>query len=141
MSNGDSPNGHLPQRLRLKFIYRADFRKSEATLLEEAIKEIKHLELGPHDCILLLSGNGKIMKFVFGFLEHEAVSKAGIAMNKITKVLPSRTYRICDHGTWNPHMLANYAAEIGIELTHLKKLQAHLKAEEAEMAMAATAAP
>lgn len=139
MSNGASPNGHLPRQLKLKFIYRADFRKSEETLLNEAMKEVKHLDLGPHDCILLMSGNGKIMRFVFGFLEHEAVNKLGKPMNQITKVLPSRTYRICDHGTWNPYMLANYAAEIGIELAHLKKLEAHLKAEAAEEAVAAAA--
>lgn len=117
------------QPMRLRYITRADFRKSAETMINEALKEVKTLDLGPNDCILMISGTGRILRFVFGFLTHGQVSSAGKVLGRDVRVLPSRDYRICDGGTWNPHMLANYAQEIGLELAHLKKFEAHLRAE------------
>lgn len=123
------------QELRLKLVRTADFRKNEETLLAEVQAEAENMRFGPRDCVLLVSTSGKIIKFVFGFLEHSMVNAAGreIASRK-TRVLPSRTYRITDGGIWNPYMLANYAAEIGISLPQLKKFEAHLRAELAARA-------
>lgn len=127
MTNGE----HGPMRLRR--VFTADFRKTEATLLAEAQAEVENLRLGRDDCILFISHNGKIMRFVFGFLEHDMVNASGkVVAGKQTKVLPSKTYRITEGGTFNPHMLANYAQELGLELAHLKKFDAHLKRELAE---------
>lgn len=117
------------QPLRLKLIRRADFRKSANTMIEEALKEAENLKLGPSDCVLMISGTGKVLRFVFGFLQHEQVSRAGKALGRAVRVLPSRDYRICDGGTWNPYMLKDYAAEIGLDLQHLKKFEAHLRSE------------
>jgi hypothetical protein len=125
-TNGVSSSG--PRKLRLKYVGTADFRKTEATLIDEVKKEIGG-ELGKNECIILVSGGKKILKFIFAILEHEMVNSAGTAVNRITKVLPSRTYRITDGGTFHPYMLQNYANDIGIELAHLKRLEAHLRSE------------
>ncbi len=135
MTNGTA-NGQAPKKLKLKYIGRADFRKTEATAMEEVIAELGQ-GLKAHECVILISNNGKIMRFVFGTVEHDQTDARGkMLAERITKILPSRTYRITQGGTFNPYMLQNYANDLGIELEHLKRLEAHLRLE-AEQAHAA----
>lgn len=118
------------QEMRLRLVKTADFRKSEETLLEECKQEAEVMSLGARDVVLLVSGTGKMIKFVFGFLEHEMINAGGREVSgRKTKVLPSRTYRITDGGTWNPYMIRNYAEELGLSLPQLKKFESHLRAE------------
>lgn len=129
------PSAGPLQELRLKLVRHADFRKTEETILNECMAEAESLRLGARDCILLISSTGKIIKFVFGFLEHEMINAAGRQVEgRKTRVLPSRTYRITDGGTFNPYMLQNYANEMGLTLAHLKKYEAHLRSEMAAKA-------
>lgn len=122
-------NGNL-LRVRLRHIVRTDFRKSEETMLNEVIKEVKNLKLGQNDCVAMLSGNGKLLRFVFGFLEHEMVDARGNTVAaKLQRILPSRTYRITQHGFFNPLMLANYAEALGIELADIKRFESYVKQE------------
>ncbi len=126
-TNGES-NG-LPE-YNLRYIYRADFRKSEATLLEEAKLIVDNLRLQKGDCLMLLSGTEKVIKFVFGYLEDRAemaVDRVGKPLKNPPKILHSKTYRITGGGTFHPLMLANYAEEMGINLKGLKKLQTYLR--------------
>lgn len=124
----ENTNGLL--RVRLRYIVRADFRKNEATLMEEVAKEIKQLRLTKHDAVCMISGGGKILRFVFGFLEHDMVDARGNTVaGKLQRILPSRTYRITAHGTFNPLMLANYAEAMGIELADIKKFESYVKEE------------
>ena len=96
-------------RLRLRVITSGNFRKNEATLYTEFEKEHGPLALKGDDCILFVSKTGKILRFVFAPV-----------MGKKTSVLSSQTLRITVGGTWNPLMLKNYAAQLGIELAGLK---------------------
>lgn len=121
------PNPGQPQPMRLRLVVEADFRKNEATLLDELLVKTKDLELRKHDCVLLLSISGKMMKFVFGFQEFDLVGANGVSRQRLTRVLRSMTYRICSGGTWNPYMLKNYAAELGIDLAHIKRFEQYYK--------------
>lgn len=123
-------NGQGLLRVRLRYIMRGDFRKSEETLNNEAMKEIRDLKLGKNDAICMLSSSGKVMRFVFGFLEDDMIDARGnIVQDKRTKILPSRQYRITQHGTFNPLMLANYAEAMGLELTEIKRFESYVKEE------------
>lgn len=114
--------------MRLRLIYRGDFRKSEETLFNEVMQKHKGLKLGPEDCVLLMSGNGKILKFVYGFTEQEVFSeKKEDFTGRKTKILESTVYRISGAGGWNPTMLANYAEQAGVPLHGLKRFQDYYK--------------
>jgi hypothetical protein len=114
--------------MRLRYIYRGDFRKSEVTLYDEAMKEAKDLNLGSEDCILLLSGNGKQMKFVYGFDDVSVIGgRTGAATGRQTKVYASEVVRIHGPGGWSPKMLVNYAEQAGLELSGLKRFETYYK--------------
>lgn len=120
-------NGHT--KITLRFVGTADFRHNDSSQLDEVIKAVGK-NLRPSECGILVSKGGKILRFVFGMVEHEMVNSAGRpTAGRVTKVVPSRTYRIVDGGTFNPYMLQNYANDLGIELAHLKRLEAHLKSQ------------
>lgn len=124
-------------RVRLRHIMRGDFRKSEETLTNEVMKEVRELKLGKSDAICMLSSNGKIMRFVFGFLEDDMIdAKGNTVQDRRTKILPSRQYRITQHGTFNPLMLANYAEAMGIELAEIKRFESYVKQEVRDAANA-----
>jgi hypothetical protein len=106
--------------MRLRYIYRGDFRKSEHTLFNLVSAEVKDLKLNEGDCVLLLSHSGKLLKFVYGMKELQNGEKT-------VKILPSQTYRITSGGTWNPLMLKNYASAVGIELQGLKRFEDHYR--------------
>lgn len=128
MTNG---NGH--QQVRLRFIYRCDFRKSEATHFEEVKRHAKELDLKKDDCILMLSSNGKVLRFVFAPDEMVRVDSRGNTMDEQVRILPSRSYRILGGGTFSGYTLANYAEKVGLSLKGLKKLEEHISHErEAE---------
>lgn len=130
MSTQAATNGQALLRVRLRHIMRGDFRKSEETLTNEVMKEIRDLKLGQRDAICMLSSNGKILRFVFGFLEDDMIDAKGhTVQDKRTRILPSRQYRITQHGTFNPLMLANYAESMGIELIELKRFESYVKQE------------
>lgn len=111
--------------MKLKYIYRGDFRKNEVTLLEEARKEAGSLRLTRDDCLLVVSYSRKLLRFIFGFEELSSGKKT-------VEVLPSKTHRIIRGGAWNPLMLQDYAEAVGIQLDHLKKFKDHYKRITAE---------
>ena len=114
--------------MRLKLIHRGDFRKSELTLFNEAMKAHKGLKLGSDDCVLFISGNGKILKFVYGFTEQEVMRySTKETTGNTTKILESTVYRIDGSGTWNPLMLRNYADAAGVSLIGLKRFEQHYR--------------
>ena len=113
--------------MRLRLVYRGDFRKSEETLYAEALKKHPELNLRNGDCILLVSSNGKLLKFVYGFTEHDLVFYQSEKVWGKTKILESVTYRISGSGSWNPLMLQNYANHLGLELAGLKRFEEYYK--------------
>jgi hypothetical protein len=111
-------------RLRLLLIHYGDFRKSELTLFNEVAKKNRGLKVGKHDVVALISGNGKQIKFIHGFTSMEVIGgKTREVTGRKTRILQSDAFRIDGAGSWNPLMLANYAAAVGIELIGLKKFE------------------
>lgn len=122
-------NGNGKQVLRLKYVGTLDFRHNDASQLDEVIKLIG-AKLGKNECAIVISKLGKVLRFIFGAIEHDMVTVDGrVVAEKKTRVVASRTYRIVEGGVFNPYMLQNYANDLGFELAHLRRLEAHLKAE------------
>lgn len=122
-----SDNGTLPT-YRLRYIYRADFRKTEATLLEEAKLIVDNLKLREDECLLLISGTEKCIKFVFGYMDDIAgIDRTGKPLKAAMGIVSSKTLRITGGGTFHPLMLQNYAERLGISLKDIKKLQSYLR--------------
>lgn len=123
-----STNG---EKMRLRLVLTADFRKNEATLLAECQKQIRDLELRRGDCILLLSTHHTILKFVWGAYElDKAFTDGGIERDRGMRIVASKTYRIVDGGKFNPYMLKNYAEDLGIDLAFLRRFEEHFKDEQ-----------
>jgi hypothetical protein len=101
----------------------ADFRKSESTLFEEqagANPGLRQMKSG--ECVLLVSKNGKMLRFVF--CPKEIINPA---IDRWTEVLESRLLRIRGKGGWNPLMLQNHAISVGLKLVGIKKFEEHYK--------------
>jgi hypothetical protein len=121
----------MAERLKLRRVVDpADFRLSEASNMKILQSEDPDLvaSLKGDECVLFVSGRGDQLVFVYGF-RHFADLSGKVAIDRI--VLPSRRYRIIGGGEWNPKKLANYAADVGIELEGRRKYdEAHaLRAE------------
>lgn len=93
----------------------------------EAMKKHKGLTLSSDDCVLFVSGSGKILRFVYGFTEQSVVNAAQRYTGDQTQILESSVYRIVGAGRWNPLMLKNYADDCGLELVGLKRFEEHYK--------------
>lgn len=118
--------------MRIRYIYRGSFNKSEVTLFNEAMTEAgEHLSLGHDDCILLVSQTQKMLCFVWRPQETSRKMANG-SNGKISTVVSSQRYRIQDGGTWNPLMLANYAAQIGVEVEGIRKFESYYRSLVAE---------
>ena len=101
-----------------RVVFDADFRKSEETLFNMFAKENPKIRLRDGECILFLSKTKHLMYFVFGRTTI-ANRNGGNA-----EILRTAKYRI-KHGSFNPLMIADYAAEKGLELKGLKKFRDH----------------
>jgi hypothetical protein len=110
-------------RIRLKAIKYADFRKSEWTNYKE-FKRSRTFpgELGRNEAFLFVSGTGNqlvwLLNIADGPMGHPIVD--------------SRRWRFTGSSSWNPMMLANYAEEVGIELVGIKKFEDSFKAKQAK---------
>lgn len=122
-------NGNGKTVLRLKWVGTLDFRFSDSSQLDEVIKHVG-TKLGRNECAIIISKQGKVLRFIFGAIEHDMMTVSGrLVADRKTRVVASRTYRIVEGGVFNPYMLQNYANDLGFELAHLRRLEAHLKAE------------
>lgn len=127
--NGHAAAASAMPVLRLKWVGTLDFRHTDANQLDEIIKAVG-TKLGKSDCAIIVSKLGKVLRFIFGAIEHDMVNVGGrYIQGRKTRVVASRTYRIVEGGVFSPYMLQNYANDLGFELAHLKRLEAHLKAE------------
>lgn len=109
--------------MRLRYIEKVDFRKSEKTNFEEVMKR-KKLTLRSGDVVLFISSNEKQLVFIHGFKDVDVHSgRTERPTGDQTQVLFSSRYRICGRGGWNPLMLANYAAEAGIVLSGIRRFE------------------
>ena len=104
--------------LRLKLVVTADFRKTEQTnwIELEAAGEIPK-NLKPGDVVCMVSSSRNQVVFVFPPYEHAHDGK-------VIRVINSRRLRISG-GAWNPLMLQNYAADVGLRLSGITRFEEH----------------
>lgn len=111
------------RRLQLRYIARADFRKSEATNYATVPPLARRSD---DDCVLFISAKGDQLMFVFPSLKFDT------AIGEHT-VLHSERLRIMSGGKkWNPLMLQNYADAVGITLIGIKSFEEHYRRIAAE---------
>jgi hypothetical protein len=116
--------------VRLKGIYTADFRKSEATLVVEN-PEVDIDDMGPRECVALVSGTGKLLSLVFPHLKNKTItSPAGHALKEAPRILPVYRYRIEGGGTFTPWMLQEYAEEMGLRFEDLKTFKEYFELDQ-----------
>jgi hypothetical protein len=113
--------------MRLKYIAQVDFRKSEATnfLEHHVVKRGKKiakrpaLKAGEVACLIASSGNQVV--FVYN---PDRVQDVNADVDE-RPVLHSERLRLTSGGRWNPLMLGNYAAQVGIQLEGIRLFEQH----------------
>jgi len=102
--------------MRLKYIERADFRKSELT----NFFALKRRSLKPGEVACLVSSTGLQIVFVYapGHVH-------GGPEDPDREVLRSEKLRLTSGGRWNPMMLGNYAQQVGLDLEGIKLFEVH----------------
>jgi hypothetical protein len=112
--------------MRLKYIAQADFRKNEWTnfLEHHVIKRGKKIEkrmaLKPGEVACLVASSGKQIVFVYN---PDRVSD--VTGEDERSVIHSERLRLTAGGRWNPLMLGNYAAQVGIRLEGIRLFEQH----------------
>lgn len=103
-------------RLRLKGVVQCSFVRSEATNLA-LYRQMGHFpgDLRAGEAFLFVSKTNDQVLFLFA--DHQ-VDFDGVPR----KVIDSRRLRL-GTGTWNPHMLQNYANMVGIQLVGIKRFE------------------
>jgi hypothetical protein len=109
--------------LRLKYVGEADFRMNEESQARVYSKILA--DLNANEVICLFSKTGKMMRFIWKPQSFNGLNEVGIRRKGIYGVIQSMMHRITDGGTWNPLMIRNYANEIGLDLTGLKRMEDH----------------
>jgi len=107
--------------VRLKYIGRADFRKSELT----NYVELNCRSLKADEVACLVSSTGQQIVFVYALESVSRVLKRGDEVESL--VLRSVRLRLTNGGRWDPMMLGNYAKEVGLHLEGIKLFETHYK--------------
>src|SRR5258708_4654539 len=100
----------------LKYVFEADFRKTEATNILLFYKEHPEARdtLKGHEAVLLLNKARSQLCFVSPAKDLQNGKRSD-------QMLPSRKFRITTAGRWDPLALSNYASEVGLVLQGIKK--------------------
>ncbi len=113
--------------MRLKYIAQVDFRKSEATnfLEHHVIKRGKEIEkrvpLKPGEVACLIASSGNQIVFVYNPDRVRDIN-AGVEERP---VFHSERLRLTNGGRWDPLMLGDYAAQVGIQLEGIRLFKQH----------------
>ena len=102
--------------MQLRYIVEVSFASSELTNFQAWAKahKVEAKQLTAEHVLCFISRTGNQLVFVNGY--------SGDALN----VIASARYRLTK-GTWNPMMLANYAAAVGLKLDGLDRFEASFK--------------
>ena len=111
------------KRVRLKGVkLDVDFRKSEATNYD-AYKKTKKFpgELGTNEVFLFVSRSGNQLVWVLnvGELDTDYPNQRG---SYCRRIVDTRRWRI-EGGSWNPHLLQDYANDSGLDLVGFKRFE------------------
>lgn len=105
--------------VRLRYVAVADFRKSEANNFRAIDQKIRD-QLSGSDVVCLRSQSGDQVVFVY------APSAVQNAAGADLEVVASTRLRLPKGRGWDPRMLSEYAAAVGLELIGLKKFADYL---------------
>lgn len=111
--------------MRLRYVQRVNFGKSEATNFAEFTKKYR-VQLKPGEVICFVSLTGTQIVFVFAPLEIRYYDKAKSTTYVTPNVISSERVRCTNSHKWNPLMLADYAKQKGVEIDGLKLFEQHL---------------
>jgi len=106
--------------VRLRRIVTCDFRRSESTnfndnkLVPKTLRE----SMGPHDVVVLKPNSGTQVVFVF-----RPVNVTRERDGAVLPALPSLRVRLPKHRSWDPAMLGEYAHEVDLQITGIKRLR------------------
>lgn len=100
------------QRINLRAVSYADFRRSSLTLYLEWAQENPSVRMGPDDAVCFISGTGTQLLFVRRMVQIRNVS-ANRGKDHYT-IVPSIRLRLDTH--WHPWMLAHYAESCGFDV-------------------------
>lgn len=105
------------QHIRLRRVLEGDFRWNEASLYREFTKKEQALAASfkEDDAVCFVSKTGTQILFVYRVREVEGRE----VLTSVRLRLPS--------GTWNPLLLQNYAAEVGLHLVGHKFFEEHFR--------------
>lgn len=109
----------MQQKVKLKAIcFDQDFRFNEFSIYESFRKSKRFPgELGSGEVFLFVSCTGNQLLWVLNVSQVDAVGSQ-------QSLIDTRRWRLSG-SYWNPAMLANYAAEVGIELVGIRKFEAN----------------
>lgn len=108
--------------MRLKMIKHVTFARSEDTNYESYRRELRDIKFGREDVVMFLSLTQNQVAFVYP--PNEVETSPGVTCEVLRSVrLRLRKGR----RTWNPYMLANYAADCGIKLDGIKRFEDHFE--------------
>ena len=111
--------GRSSNLMRLRMVATMPFSRSEATNFDSIRTQLKGLKLDRNDVVAFVSMTGNQVLFVYN--PGEILIRPGLRH----EVLRSVRLRLRGRQEWNPLMLVNYAAEVGIQLEGLKKFEDH----------------
>lgn len=121
MASVSNPPPPAPRmRLSLRMVATVDFRSGVPTHYDELKKRRLLKDIDEDEVVLLISSSGQQLAFVF--METALVSRSGEPVTAISH------YRVqlSRHTPFNYKMLSEYAAQVGIELRHIKRFEEHL---------------
>ncbi len=110
--------------MRLKYIDTCSFQRSEATNFADLKKKNKWVLL-PGEVACLVSMTGDQLVFVYG--HRDADPNPDDPNGVVFPVVHSERLRLSGRQKWNPMMLANYAAGVGMKLEGLKRFEEHYR--------------
>ena len=109
-------------RLR-HIVWPADFRRSDATLYAELPAAVRR-ELKGDDVVCFVSGTGNQVLFVYMQRKVGLIRNTRLKKTRPRQLTHSVRLRL-NAGRFSPDMLANYAAECGIQLRGIKSFEDH----------------
>lgn len=96
--------------VKLRYVTQCHFGRSEMTNFDALPTDAKALLRAPMDAVLLVSMGGNQLCFVYRPTDDRTVLSVRVRLR---------------HGTWNPLMLGDYAAGVGLNIVGLKRFADH----------------
>ena len=117
-------------RMRLRLIARANFQHSDADNYLAAMRQNPGLRLGPDDVIALFARSENQMAFIWKPVELNLEKMTGAGARRGTATAFKSVRVRLTRSSWNELMIADYAADNGIDLEGLKTFKEMMELKE-----------